>query len=134
MDLARHTDINLTLARYTHTVVADRARALESLPDLSTSPEPQHLRATGTTDAAAHDDSAASCAQQYPQQLERDAVRDDATECNEPEENSPPADSRKSLSVAGVCDAVRNGAIPDMTADGGNRTHNLSFTKAVLYR
>ena len=76
--------INLTMARYSHTVVADRARALEALPDLSTSPEPQHLRATGTTDAAAHDDNAASCAQRYPQQLERDSVRDDAFQTKKP--------------------------------------------------
>ena len=76
--LARHSDINLTM-----------------------SPASQHLRATDTTDAAAHDDSAASCAQQCPRPLERDSVRGRAN--------------------------------PDKKADGGNRTHNLSFTKAVLY-
>jgi len=38
MDLARHRDINLTLARYSHTGVQDRARALEALPDLRPQP------------------------------------------------------------------------------------------------
>lgn len=31
MDLARHSDINLTMRAYSHTVMADRARAVESL-------------------------------------------------------------------------------------------------------
>ncbi len=48
-DLARHSDINLTLSRYSHTVLADRAAAVESLPDLSTA-EPARQRATGTCD------------------------------------------------------------------------------------
>ncbi len=47
-DLARHSDINLTMSRYSHTVVADRAAALEKLPDLRTRPEGDRLRATGT--------------------------------------------------------------------------------------
>ena len=34
-DLARHSDINLTLSRYTHTVLTDRSEALSGLPDLS---------------------------------------------------------------------------------------------------
>ena len=33
MDLARHSDINLTMAVYSHTLVQDRAKALESIPD-----------------------------------------------------------------------------------------------------
>ena len=31
--MTRHSDINLTLSRYTHTVLGDRANALEALPD-----------------------------------------------------------------------------------------------------
>jgi integrase len=33
MDLARHSDINLTMGVYSPTAVADRAKALESIPD-----------------------------------------------------------------------------------------------------
>ena len=47
-DLARHSDINLTLSRYSHTLIADRAAALEALPDLTTRAEQERLRATGT--------------------------------------------------------------------------------------
>ena len=47
MDLARHSDIKLTLARYSHTVLADRASALDALPSLDT-PGPQRQQATGT--------------------------------------------------------------------------------------
>ena len=51
MDLARHGDVNLTMARYSHTLVADRAACLADLPDLEpTAPEADELRATGTCD------------------------------------------------------------------------------------
>ena len=52
MDLARHSDINLTMKVYSHTVVADRARALEAIPDITggSDQEAEILRATGTCD------------------------------------------------------------------------------------
>jgi len=52
MDLARHSDINLTMKVYSHTVVADRARALEAIPDITgnDSQDAEILRATGTCD------------------------------------------------------------------------------------
>lgn len=34
-DLARHSDFNLTFSRYSHTLLADQAEAVKSLPDLS---------------------------------------------------------------------------------------------------
>lgn len=34
-DLARHSDINLTMSRYSHTLMADRAAALKALPGLT---------------------------------------------------------------------------------------------------
>ena len=45
--LARHSTITLTMDRYTHVQVADRARALQALPDLS-APVAAEVRATGT--------------------------------------------------------------------------------------
>ena len=48
-DLARHSDINLTLSRYTHTVLGDRANAVEALPDLDEEEsDGEQNRATGT--------------------------------------------------------------------------------------
>ncbi len=37
MDLMRHSDINLTMARYSHTVIGEQAVAVAALPDLSES-------------------------------------------------------------------------------------------------
>ncbi len=47
----QHSDINLTMMRYTHTLRGQEARAIESLPDLS-KPSRQSQRATGTDDIA----------------------------------------------------------------------------------
>jgi integrase len=53
--LARHSDINLTMNRYSHTVMADEAEALEVLPEFPSmirkdDDESHTLRATGTDD------------------------------------------------------------------------------------
>ena len=53
MDLARHSDINLTMGRYSHTLVTDRAEALKALPTLTGDPgELDQQKATGTDDAS----------------------------------------------------------------------------------
>ena len=46
-ELMRHSDINLTMSRYTHTFRGQEAKAVEALPDLSR-PSQQKRRATGT--------------------------------------------------------------------------------------
>jgi integrase len=53
--LARHSDINLTMSRYSHTLLSDEAEALEVLPDFPSvfdtdRPQQQTLQATGTDD------------------------------------------------------------------------------------
>ena len=51
--MMRHTDVNLTMRLYSHTVVADRAKAVQAaLPDLSV-PAPMRAAATGTDNARA---------------------------------------------------------------------------------
>ena len=50
MELMRHSDINLTLRRYTHTLLPERAAGIDALPDLDTAPDRQELRTTGTCD------------------------------------------------------------------------------------
>ena len=52
--LARHSTITLTMDRYSHVVLLDMNAALRSLP-VTTAPESQTMRATGTTDRAAED-------------------------------------------------------------------------------
>jgi integrase len=51
--LARHSDINLTMMRYSHTLLADEAQALDALPQFPSAfsgdgPDQQALRSTGT--------------------------------------------------------------------------------------
>ena len=45
--LVRHSDINLTMSGYTHTLHGQTAKAVEELPNLST---PNKDKATGTDD------------------------------------------------------------------------------------
>ncbi|MHC4679673.1 MAG: hypothetical protein ACYTEK_13330 [Planctomycetota bacterium] len=45
--IMRHSDINLTMSRYTHILTDQEARAVENLPDLSR-PSRQRTTATGT--------------------------------------------------------------------------------------
>ena len=50
--LMRHSDINLTMSRYTHSLTGQEAQAVESLPDLSLpSTGRQRAVATGTDDS-----------------------------------------------------------------------------------
>lgn len=46
MELMRHSDINLTLKRYTHLLLPDRASGIAALPDLSAALE-QERKAGG---------------------------------------------------------------------------------------
>ncbi len=52
--LARHSTITLTMDRYSHVGLLDLNAALRSLP-VTTAPETQSMRATGTTDQDAAD-------------------------------------------------------------------------------
>ncbi|UCG50309.1 MAG: tyrosine-type recombinase/integrase, partial [Phycisphaerales bacterium] len=45
--IMRHSDINLTLSRYTHTLTGQEAEAVAGLPDFSL-PSTQKKQATGT--------------------------------------------------------------------------------------
>ena len=62
--LARHSDIALTMKRYSHSYQEQEIDALRKLPDLSESSR-QVARATGTDEAAADDSRLALCLAQY---------------------------------------------------------------------
>ena len=49
----RHSDINLTMSLYTHTLAGQEADAVAALPILDTSPATQRAKATGTYNATA---------------------------------------------------------------------------------
>ena len=56
MDLAQHASVELTMNYYSHTLVADRAKALSVLPNLTdTSGVAQRARLTGTYDGRGPD-------------------------------------------------------------------------------
>ncbi len=61
--LMRHSDINLTMSRYTHVLRGQEKNAINSLPDLDKKPESQTQKATGTDnkplDAVAEEKSSA---------------------------------------------------------------------------
>ncbi len=54
--LLRHSDVNLTLQTYTHTVREALTSAVNTLPDLST-PSSEAMRATGTDNARVYQGS-----------------------------------------------------------------------------
>ncbi len=60
--LMRHSDINLTMSRYTHTLIGQESRAVESLPDFSKLAR-QSQKKTGTDDKNV---LATSCATSLP--------------------------------------------------------------------
>ena len=123
MNPARHPDVNPTLGRYSHTRVEDRARALDGLPDLSRRVEPQDLRATGTDDMSQYISKPLAAAGNR-----REAVGSEQ-EKKAGETRNENANKRKGLAAIGsTSDTIGN------EADGGIRTHDPSFTKAVLYR
>jgi len=51
--LMRHSDINLTMSLYTHTVVSQEAAAIAALPSFGTAPTQQQAKPTDTNDATA---------------------------------------------------------------------------------
>ncbi len=53
--ILRHSDINLTMSIYTHTLTGQESQAIDSLPDLLPSKNKQSATATGTDDVTAND-------------------------------------------------------------------------------
>jgi integrase len=51
MDLARHSDINLTMSRYSHTVLEQRAEAIGKLPEVSSAKDAVATGTLGVEDA-----------------------------------------------------------------------------------
>ena len=75
-DLMRHSDINLTMSRYTHTLTGQQARAIAALPDLS-SPRQEAQRKTGTDDG----NGTSSWENQLPQDTQNDCAKSLAKPC-----------------------------------------------------
>lgn len=108
--IMRHSDINLTMSRYTHIFRGQEAAAVAKLPDLTT-PDRQSQKATGTD---------GKCV---------DARFDLA-------ENLAFSCAGKATHIQASTGDTPTGAIENtvLKANGGIRTHNPWFTKPELYR
>jgi hypothetical protein len=103
--IMRHSDINLTMSRYTHTLTGQEANAVESMPDLSM-PSKQKAVATGTdgkTDLASY-------------------------------LALPGGKQRISVDGSGQTTRADGGKNADSKANGRIRTDDHWFTKPELYR
>jgi len=108
--IMRHSDINLTMSRYTHIFRGQEAEAVAKLPDLS-APDRQAQKATGTDERNVTGDS----------DLASNLAFFGAGWCSV-------VQSRAETTPTG---AIKNG---DLKANGRIRTDNRWFTKPELYR
>ena len=137
MDLARHSDINMTMSRYSHTVLEDRAKAVQALPDLDANRAAEALRATGTdaigTEMINNPGNEGNISEYISESL-TEGVKPVASVGSASQSHAGQRDRRKALKNRDLAAVGSAPGTVGKTADGGIRTHNLSFTKAVLYR
>lgn len=120
--LARHSTITLTMDRYTHTNRTADAAALDALPDLSVSkPQPEILRATGTTE---HRPNAPVS------YLGQSSVRTRGKASGHVRMNATTCHHEKSLQNKG-----KPAYSPSVSTieGGGTRTHDLRLKRPMLY-
>jgi len=130
--LMRHSDINLTLSRYSHVLVEQESDALAALPDLS-APPADAARATGTDDApVSRNANALSVAPPLRQRAEfgttsahRGALKDPAPATAE--------GIQKPQNVAETCEFPAEVDTSDRGAGEGIRTLDVQLGKLALY-
>ena len=139
--IMRHSDINLTMSLYTHTLLGQEAEAVESLPDLSL-PSKRSQQAAGTDGKPVETGSGAyKCAYKklaknpYFDCLSESS--DGTTDKTENEMKSEVGDSCKSLRMAGLERAGQALSAGDTgggsSAPGRARTCNLRIRSPALY-
>ncbi len=124
----RHSDINLTMTAYGHTLTGQEAAAVEALPDLSL-PSGQQQRATGTDDRYVN--TGEDCAEKLTSKLTPQLTPTAYPECAELSScvrQSPskprPSENRNRLAPRGL-DAKRKVLSPldtKQSGEGGIRT------------
>ena len=132
--IMRHSDINLTMSRYTHIFSGQESKAVENLPDLSL-PSEEVLKATGTNGKAEP---------ALTNQLTKKSCSDSDSMSlvgSNPEQTklSSGGNSRghNSLNMADLGTKKEPMSTPDMdsksTTPGRTRTCDLRFRKPMLY-
>jgi len=102
-EIMRHSDINLTMLRYTHVLRGQTQSALEQLPDLSLpSIEAQQARGTGTDDHSAAGEGAYKPAYKKLTETPDSGGQGLSSAGNEQKNHTDCEDDSKSLSVGGV--------------------------------
>jgi len=136
MDLARHSDINLTLARYSHTVIQDRAAALHALPELGsrTSRQAGRIAKTGTDDEAGMAPAGERCISSCISKSVAGSAAPLASAGTASEMEAETGDAVSPCKTVGLASRGTERCAVGSTADGGIRTLNPSITNAVLYR
>ena len=126
----RHSDINLTMTAYGHTLTGQEAAAVEAMPDLSLPSKQQKVIATGTDGKAA--DTAESSSKELTPKLTPTAY----SKCNElassvgsSSVNSARAVNHKHLEVSKL-DTKRKPLSPigiNINGEGGIQTRSLHY-------
>jgi len=124
-ELARHSTPTLTIGRYSHTRIHDLTRALESLPDLSTSPETAEMRATGTFDMRE------KCGH-FRRHSERQEVQNHAKTRDKDRKGYDEKENHKCLHNAALSEDMQVCATEGKNEADGNRTRNLRIDSPML--
>ena len=123
----RHSTITLTMDTYGHLFPGQEAETVARFGKLMDGDGgPEKLRATGTDDRHVSPS-------QYPQQLERETVRADASPCGGDSTETRTGVARKPLSVTAQREVVRCDATVNENAPGRTRTSNLLIRSQPLY-
>ena len=112
--LARHSDVNLTLSRYTHSALDRQSDAVASLPNISA--QPQATRATGTDGKAVLGSCLAT------QSLPRPTNQDQSRQCGGGDDTSKSLGKPVETQVRGASDKAE-GVVPPRGIEP--RTHGL---------
>lgn len=125
----RHSAITLTMDTYGHLFPGQEAEAVARVQQFFGRSETAEARATGTTGAQVN---AAPSAQQQAQQLGRDLVQGDATQCEQPSGRLGCLDRLNVLSVEDLDGTVRHDAVSCESSGGRTRTGDTRLMKPLL--
>jgi integrase len=114
--LARHSDVRLTLGRYTHINLDEQREALETLPDLSDFGQ-QTGRATGTDGRETIDPRLAFCLARNDafQSNSVHSCADDTAAANVDANEKNPREDRDKPAILGDCEAVHPRGLEPLT-------------------
>jgi len=133
-DLMRHSDINLTMSRYTHTLLGQSAKAVEALPDFYSIQAKAEAKRTGT------DDGPVDCIGEKIETSGPD-VTGKTYDASLTKSTHKPGSSRTNTdanrcsgqgSGIGILSQKRGFCAKKGKANGRNRTDNRRFTKPGL--